>query len=35
VTEAFEVLYRWHPWFGQSVYIHEVIERGDGAILSL
>ena len=30
VTEALEVLYRWHPWFGQSVYIHEVIERGDG-----
>jgi hypothetical protein len=29
VTEALEVLYPWHPWFGRTVYIHEVIERGD------
>jgi hypothetical protein len=28
VTEALEVLYPWHPWFGRTVYIHEVIERG-------
>jgi len=28
VTEAVEVLYPWHPWFGRVVYIHEVIERG-------
>ena len=28
VTEALEVLYPWHPWFGGTVYIHEVIERG-------
>ena len=30
VTEASGVLYPWHPWFGRTVYIHEVIERGDG-----
>jgi hypothetical protein len=30
VTEALGVLYPWHPWFGRTVYIHEVIERGDG-----
>jgi hypothetical protein len=28
VTEAIEVLYPWHPWFGRVVYIHDVIERG-------
>lgn len=28
VTEAVEVLYPWHSWFGRIVYIHEVIERG-------
>jgi hypothetical protein len=28
VTEALEVLYPWHPWFGRAVYIHEVIVRG-------
>jgi len=25
------VAYRWHPWFGKSVRIHEVIERTAGA----
>ena len=28
MTEAFEVLCPWHPWFASAVYIHEVIERG-------
>jgi hypothetical protein len=28
VTEALEVLYPWHPWFGRVVYIHKVIEHG-------
>ena len=28
VTEAREVFYPWHPWFGRVVYIHEVIKRG-------
>ncbi len=28
VTEALEVLYPWHPWFGRAVYFHEVIEHG-------
>jgi hypothetical protein len=28
VTEAVEVLYPWHPWFGRVVYIYDVIERG-------
>jgi hypothetical protein len=28
VTEAAEVLYPWHPWFGRVVYIHKVIEHG-------
>ncbi len=26
-TEELEVLYRWHPWFGQVVHVHEVIEK--------
>ena len=28
-----ELLYPWHPWAGQQVHVHEVIERGDTAIL--
>jgi len=28
VTEAAEVLYPWHPWFGRVVHIHGIIERG-------
>jgi len=28
VTEAREVFYPWHPWFGRVVYIQEVTKRG-------
>ena len=27
-----ELLYRWHPWFAIQVFIHEVIEKSDGAV---
>ena len=27
-VEELEVLYRWHPWFGRVVHVHEVIEAG-------
>lgn len=27
VIDRREVLYRWHPWFGRSVYVHEVIDK--------
>ena len=27
MTESRELLYPWHPWFGQVVYIHEVAEE--------
>ena len=26
-TEERELLYRWHPWVGRRVYVHEVIEK--------
>ena len=26
-TEERELLYRWHPWAGRSVHVHEVIEK--------
>jgi len=27
-----EVAYRWHPWAGRIVRIHEVIEKAGGAV---
>src|SRR5262247_4130359 len=27
-TEEREVLYRWHPWFGRRVFVHEVSFKG-------
>jgi cytochrome c551/c552 len=32
VIECREVLYRWHPWFGQSVYIHHEIDKPGDAV---
>ena len=32
VNDRREVLYRWHPWFGRSVYIHEVIDKPGVAV---
>jgi hypothetical protein len=32
VNDRREVLYRWHPWFGRSVYIHEVIDKTGVAV---
>ena len=32
VTDRREVLYRWHPWFGQSVYVHEVVDKSGEAV---
>ena len=31
--EEFEVLYRWHPWFGRVIHIHEVIDQRSGGVL--
>jgi hypothetical protein len=28
VTERRDVLYPWHPWFGLTVHIHQVVEKG-------
>ena len=28
VTERLEVLYPWHPWFGVTVHVHKMIEKG-------
>ena len=28
-TEQRALLYRWHPWVGRQVYVHEAIERTD------
>ena len=27
-----EVLYRWHPWFGEQVVVHQVMDRRDRAV---
>src|SRR5260370_32098996 len=27
-TEEREVLYRWHPWFGRRVFVHEITFKG-------
>ena len=27
-----ELIYRWHPWFGTRVAIHEAIEKADGVV---
>jgi cytochrome c551/c552 len=32
VIECREVLYRWHPWFGQSVYTHHEIDKPGDAV---
>ena len=32
-TDECEVLYRWHPWFGRVVAVHEVIERAAGRVV--
>jgi len=31
-TEFREVLYRWHPWFGLRVAVHETVSRSDGLV---
>jgi hypothetical protein len=31
-TEFRELLYRWHPWFGLYVCIHEAIDKSDGIV---
>jgi hypothetical protein len=31
-TEFREVLYRWHPWFGLRVAVHETVSRLDGIV---
>ena len=31
-TEFREVLYRWHPWFGLRVAVHETVSRSDGIV---
>jgi hypothetical protein len=28
-----ELLYRWHPWFGMRVVIHEAIEKAHGVVI--
>jgi hypothetical protein len=28
VTERREVLYPWHPWFGMTVHVHQVVDKG-------
>jgi hypothetical protein len=28
VAEEREVLYRWHPWFGRKVHVHQSVVRG-------
>lgn len=32
VNDRREVLYRWHPWFGRTVYVHEVIDKPGVAV---
>jgi hypothetical protein len=32
-TDECKVLYRWHPWFGRVVAVHEVIERAAGRVV--
>src|SRR5260370_21413439 len=27
ITESREVLYRWHPWYGHTVWIFSTVER--------
>ena len=27
-----ELLYRWHPWFGMRVAIHEAVDKADGIV---
>ena len=31
-TEFREVLYRWHPWLGLRVAVHEAVSRSDGIV---
>jgi len=32
-TEEREVLYPWHPWFGQVVFVHGRVNRGGARVL--
>jgi len=32
VNDRREVLYRWRPWFGRTVYVHEVIDKPGVAV---
>jgi len=32
VIDMREVLYPWHPWFGRSIYAHEVIDKSGDAV---
>src|SRR5260221_4096351 len=32
VTDCFELLYPWHPWFGDRVFVHDVIVKGGDRI---
>jgi hypothetical protein len=32
-TKEREVLYPWHPWFGQVVFVHETMKRGGAGVL--
>lgn len=32
IIDRREVLYRWHPWFGRSVYVDEVIDKLGDAV---
>src|SRR5918993_541900 len=31
-TEEREVLYPWHPWAGCHVHVHEIVQKGSGAV---
>jgi hypothetical protein len=31
-TESRELLYRWHPWFGLRVGVHDAIGKSDGIV---
>jgi hypothetical protein len=31
-TDFRELLYRWHPWFGLQVCVHEAIDKSSGSI---
>ena len=31
-TEERKVFYLWHPWFGRSVFVHDVVDRGSARV---